>query len=802
MSGLGVNVDFNANLTRFTSALDRATQDLNKFQSNADRVGANVGKSFATLGAGISVAGIVQFGKAVIGSLDVLNDVKDATGASIENISALEDIAARTGTKFETVSAALIKFNAALKEAKPDNEIGMVLKSIGVNAEELKRIDPAEALRRTAVALSKFADDGNKARAVQELFDKSIKDAAPFLKDLAENGALNATVLTKQAEEAEKFNKEISKFQKNALDASRGIANELLPAMNGLIEKFRTLNQERSLGDMVKKFAFGGIPRMLFGDTFKTDEETGRASSGKIKYPDEDQPKPVLKVPNVPKKKEIDDPTKKLLDNSIKDLERSRNQEAEILASRNKFLELYNNENLISFRDYFAARKAAQQENVDNSIALIDKEIKALELYRFNAKKDTDKAEATGKINESLEKRAKLQRDASGEAISLGLQEGKALENLGKQIRGVGADLLDLQGKAADAARIRLDDQFKPLMDRFAAEGDGTSTKLVEQLKAAQIAQAEFNQAATASSQLMEQLRNTEERLAITRSTGAITELEYLQRISEARADTAAKLEAEVEAQERLGQSSGLKNLQLQAEAARLAMDQLRSQTDLVGLKFKTIFEDSFSNPFADFITGAQTASEAFKSFANSVMQQIARMASQALAQQIFGSLFASSAKGYQGAAGVNGSGSVADFYAMDSASAKGNVFSNGGLVSAFAKGGAFTNSVVSSPTLFKYGKGGSFGLMGEAGPEAIMPLKRGADGSLGVQASGGGGVTVNVINQNGSQVDVKQRQTGDGIQLDVIVRQLEGAMADNIAHGTGPINEAFQGRYGLRPAM
>lgn len=49
--------------------------------------------------------------------------------------------------------------------------------------------------------------------------------------------------------------------------------------------------------------------------------------------------------------------------------------------------------------------------------------------------------------------------------------------------------------------------------------------------------------------------------------------------------------------------------------------------------------------------------------------------------------------------------------------------------VPAFAKGGAFTNSVVSSPTLF------DMGLMGEAGPEAIMPLQRMGDGSLGVRA-------------------------------------------------------------------
>jgi phage-related minor tail protein len=64
---------------------------------------------------------------------------------------------------------------------------------------------------------------------------------------------------------------------------------------------------------------------------------------------------------------------------------------------------------------------------------------------------------------------------------------------------------------------------------------------------------------------------------------------------------------------------------------------------------------------------------------------------------------------------------------------ADGGVMSRGHLTP-FANGG-----VVNGPTVFPMANG--MGLMGEAGPEAIMPLKRGADGKLGVE--GGGGVTV-----------------------------------------------------------
>ena len=78
-----------------------------------------------------------------------------------------------------------------------------------------------------------------------------------------------------------------------------------------------------------------------------------------------------------------------------------------------------------------------------------------------------------------------------------------------------------------------------------------------------------------------------------------------------------------------------------------------------------------------------------------------------------------------------------------------------GGLVNSimpFEKGGAFsqgrvtpfaTGGIVNGPVQFPMR--GGMGLMGEAGPEAIMPLTRGPDGKLGVQAAGGGRA-VNVV--------------------------------------------------------
>ena len=102
--------------------------------------------------------------------------------------------------------------------------------------------------------------------------------------------------------------------------------------------------------------------------------------------------------------------------------------------------------------------------------------------------------------------------------------------------------------------------------------------------------------------------------------------------------------------------------------------------------------------------------------------------------------------------------------------SAKGNVFDKG--LKEYAKGG-----IVTQPTLFKYGSGGTgnFGLMGEAGAEAILPLKRGRSGNLGVEASGGATNIVVNVDASGSAVQ------GDDNQGNQLGRVLAGAIQNEL---------------------
>jgi lambda family phage tail tape measure protein len=167
----------------------------------------------------------------------------------------------------------------------------------------------------------------------------------------------------------------------------------------------------------------------------------------------------------------------------------------------------------------------------------------------------------------------------------------------------------------------------------------------------------------------------------------------------------------------------------------------LESARDVAG-QTKSLFTNAFSSMEDAIVNFAMTGKLSFSDFAKSILADMARIAtrqaSSSALSAIFGLAASAGASYFGGGTGSAGS-TQAGYTGTDLsgftpvASAKGNVFDTPGL-------SAYSNSVVSSPTIFPFAKGA--GLMGEAGPEAIMPLTRTAGGQLGVRALGGAGAT------------------------------------------------------------
>lgn len=303
-----LSVDLTARLASLEAGFDKsyrlAEKNARAIEARYQRISGVFRSLGSTLAASFAGVSLVRVFTGVVDGIDRLNDLKDATGSSIENLSALEDVALRAGGSFDDVSQALIKFNQVLKDAKPDEGAGAVLKALNLDIEQLKRLDPAEALRLVAVAFSRYADDGEKARAMQELFGKSTKQTAAFLKDLAAEGELVAKVTTQQAEEAEKFNKQLAELSKNSLDFARSVSGPIISSLNEMIEKFKEGAKEGKsfyrviYEEQLRLFGLGG------------GSGNGRSSSGVVTDPEGDRLRrqedrgflPSIIVPPDPKK--------------------------------------------------------------------------------------------------------------------------------------------------------------------------------------------------------------------------------------------------------------------------------------------------------------------------------------------------------------------------------------------------------------------------------------------------------------------------------------------------------------------
>lgn len=377
------------------------------------------GVSLASLGAAATLGGLAAMVNRIASGVDAMNDLKDATGASIENISALENIALSTGGSFDTVSTSLIKFNMALGQtAKPGSDAERVIKAIGLNAKELRAMDPAQALQKTAVALNQFADDGEKARGIQELFGKSLKEVAPFLKDLAEKGQLVATVTTKQAEEAEKYRKELFKLTAAATDFERALAGPVISNMNQLIGAFR--QAERAGGGFFDKIkaGFDALPAWVrfvpgvgvmaglsgvFGKTIVKPEGSWEATTT-------DVPTKPLKL----------GPTKEEIDAANKALDRQAKLLAELAGLSGSFAESWN-DLIVVFKAgkiNLEQLEAAQAELLSKQPAFvknqkdIEESSKALqERWKDEKKVIDDLYDSRQRVFEQAEKAAQSGRD-------------------------------------------------------------------------------------------------------------------------------------------------------------------------------------------------------------------------------------------------------------------------------------------------------------------------------------------------------------------------------------------------------
>lgn len=254
------------------------------------------------------------------------------------------------------------------------------------------------------------------------------------------------------------------------------------------------------------------------------------------------------------------------------------------------------------------------------------------------------------------------------------------------------------------------------------------------------------------------------------------------------------------------------------ANGASEAFANYLSSAQNVAGQTKDLFSNAFKGMEDSLVSFTMTGKGNFSTLANSIIADLVRIQIRAAMTsaiggsgglgKLLGGLLGSTASMYLGdmtGTSINSTYGTSTQAGLDSligsfkANAKGAVYQSPSL-------SAYSGQIHSSPQFFAFAKGA--GVFAEAGPEAIMPLARGPGGELGVRATGSGGTALNLevnVQNNGApaKASVEQSQKADGsFRVDVMLEQIEDAIAEKVAFGSGTLSRSLETRYGLRTAV
>lgn len=424
------------------------------------------------------------------------------------------------------------------------------------------------------------------------------------------------------------------------------------------------------------------------------------------------------------------------------------------LANTERVLEAQRSAGLINETAYYSEKKRLLAANVAAQTDALTAENARLSKDKLNTKDGLDRDR---KILENQQRLSKLTADASTAQTVLELQEAAAMRTRASALlsaRQAAQDYFDTlnkqqereaQGYGKGNAKRNIEAGVSQIEDRYSGQRRDLDNNR---------AQLELEGKFTDESR-----KQYADRLAIINEFQAKSVASWL--------STAARIE-DSQRDWMKGLSEGLANY--------------LDETSKIGKQVEATFTSAFQGLDEALASFVVTGKLNIKSLADSIIKDLARIA---IKQNVTGPL-ASALSGFFG--GFTGGGSVVK-------NANGGVYNSPGL-------SAYSGQVVSKPTVFPFAKG--IGLMGEAGEEAILPLRRGADGKLGVSAGGGGGAPEVHIHNSGEPVaaEVQQSQNADGgMRLDVILKALKTDIAGDINSGTGQVGRAMQNRFGTKTA-
>ncbi|WP_278537138.1 tape measure protein [Delftia acidovorans] len=308
---------------------------------------------------------------------------------------------------------------------------------------------------------------------------------------------------------------------------------------------------------------------------------------------------------------------------------------------------------LISLKDYYAAKTRIEQQEIDAEIrraqvSLIEQQRLQKtgkdEPTRIKAKSEVAKLEADLTVLNN--KRADVEVANARKAV-------QAERELREELAKVRDELLDLTGTATSQdRRTAIERQYQSLIARLRAEGDTEGAATVGRLVDVKAAAADLADYERQFNDTLARMRASEESINLQRQSGLLTESQARQQILALHRQTGQSLDALLPQLEATATAIG-PDAVARVQAWKNEIAQVKLVVDDVAMAIDGAVQDGFAQLFQDIGSGAKSAKEAFADFGRSVLQTINRIASQKLAEALFGSLMGGGAAGSAGGFGA-----------------------------------------------------------------------------------------------------------------------------------------------------
>lgn len=314
---------------------------------------------------------------------------------------------------------------------------------------------------------------------------------------------------------------------------------------------------------------------------------------------------------------------------------------------------------LISLRDYYGAKTQIEQQAIDQELAAKQAELAAQSNVAVGGKDEAQRLRAKAEVKKIEGEITVLNMKRTEVEVTNAHAAAKAEKELSDQLAQVRDRLAEIKGGAGgEITRAKLEREYQPLIEKLQRMGDTQSVADVGRLINVEADMAELAKLERQYQVVTERMAIRERELQVQKDAGMITETQMRREVLALHQQTATEVDGMIPKMQALAAATGSEEAINRVARLKVEVAGLKTEADDVATRINGDVENAFATMFEQIGSGAKSAKDAFADFARSVLASINRIASQKIAEELFGGM-----KGGSGGASGGLGGLISGFF-------------------------------------------------------------------------------------------------------------------------------------------